>query len=105
MRNIITSAAEAEYGTIFVNAQTAVTIRTTLTKMGWKQGFTAIQVDNSTAVGFATNYFRQNKSKAKDMSLYWINGRYEQGQFRVFWRLGPENWGIIIPNILHLNVT
>ena len=55
MRNIMASEAEAEYGTIFVNAQTPVPIRTTLSKMGWKQGPTAIQVDNSTAVDIATN--------------------------------------------------
>ena len=61
MRNIMASAAEAEYGTIFVNAQTAVPIRTTLTEMGWKQGPTAIQVDNSTAVGISTKEFRQKK--------------------------------------------
>ena len=64
------SAAEAEYGTIFVNAQTAVHIRTTLTEMGWKQGPTAIQVENSTAMGIATKEFRQNKSNAMDMRFY-----------------------------------
>ena len=26
-----------------------------------------------------------------DMRFYWINDRIEQGQFRVFWRPGPEN--------------
>ena len=55
MTNIMASSAEAEYGTIFVNAQTAVPIRTTLTEIVWKQGPTAIQVENSTAVGIATN--------------------------------------------------
>ena len=59
MRNIVASAAEAKYGTIFINAQTAVLIRPTLTEMGWKQGPTAIQVDNSTAVGIATGRFRR----------------------------------------------
>ena len=54
MRNIMASAAEAKYGTIFVNAQTAVPIRTSLTEMGWKQGPPAIQVENSTSVGIAT---------------------------------------------------
>ena len=48
------SAAEAEYGNILVNAQTTVPIRTNLTEMGWKQGPTAIQVDNYTAVGIVT---------------------------------------------------
>ena len=87
------SAAEAEYGIIFVNAQIDVPIRTTLSEMGWKQGPTEIQVDNSTAVGIATKKFIQNKSKNIDMRFYWINKKIKQGQFRVFWRPGPENLG------------
>ena len=93
MRNIMASSYEAEYGTIFINAKTDVPIRTTLNEMGRKQGPTAIQVDNSTAMGITTKYFLQNKSKSMDMQLYWINGRIEQGQFRVFWRPGPEKLG------------
>ena len=54
MHNIMALSAKAEYGTIFVNAQTAVPIRTTLTEMRWKQGTLDIQIDNSTAVGIAT---------------------------------------------------
>ena len=37
MCNIMTSAAEAKYGTIFVNTQTEVPIRTVLSEMGRKQ--------------------------------------------------------------------
>ena len=70
MRNIMVSAAEAKYGTIFVNTQTAVPIRTNLYEMGWKQVPTAIQVDNSTEVGIATKELRQNKSKTMDMRFY-----------------------------------
>ena len=93
MRNIMASAAEAKCGTIFINAQTDVPIRNILTEMGWKQGPTDIQVDNSTAVGIVTKEFRQNKSEAMNMRFYWINDRIKQGQFRVFWRPGPENLG------------
>ena len=93
MRNIMASAAESEYGTIFINTQTAVPICTMLVKMGWKQGPTAIQVDNSTAVGIAKKYFLQKKLKALDMRLYWIIYRIKQGLFRVFWIPGPENLG------------
>ena len=57
MRNIMASAAEAKYNTIFVNAQTAVPIRTTLYEMGWKHVPTSIQVDNSAAVGITTKEF------------------------------------------------
>ena len=70
MRNIMESAAEAKYGTIFVNAQTAVPICTALSEMGWKQGPMSIQVDNYTAVGITTKEFCQNKSKAMDMRIY-----------------------------------
>ena len=59
MLNVMASAAEDEYGTIFVNAQTDVPIHTTLTEMGCKQGPTAIQVDNSTAVFIAKNIFSE----------------------------------------------
>ena len=93
MRNSMVSSAEAKYGTIFVNAKTAVPIRTTLSEMGWKQGPTATQVDNSAALGIATKEFRHNKYKAMDMRFYWINDRIKQGQFRVFWRPGPEHLG------------
>ena len=84
MRNIMASSAEAEYGTIFINAQTAVPIRTTLSEIGWKQGPTAIQVENYTAVGIATKEFLHKNSKAMDMRFYWINNRIEQGRFCVF---------------------
>ena len=72
VRNIMVSEAEAEYGTIFVNAQIAVPIRTTLTEMGRRQGPTAIQVDNSTSWSIATKEFCQKKSKAMYILFYWI---------------------------------
>ena len=76
---------------IFVNAQTAVPILTTLSEMGRKQGPTAIQDGNYNAEGIATKGFLPKKSKATDMRFYGINERIKQGQFRVFWRPDPEN--------------
>ena len=93
MRNIMASSAEAKSVTILVHAQKAVPIRTTLSKMGQRQRSTAIQVDNYTAVGIAAKVSFQKKPKAMDMRLYWINDRIKQGQFRVFWRPGPEYLG------------
>ena len=75
------SEAEAEYGIIFINAQTSMTICTTLNEMGCKQGLTDIQVENSIAVGIATKEFYQKKSKAMDIRFYWISDRIKQGQF------------------------
>ena len=48
------SAAEAEYGALFLNGQAAAPNRTTLIEMHHPQPPTPIQVDNSTAVGIAS---------------------------------------------------
>ena len=65
--NIMASAAEAEYGALFLNVQAAVPIRTTLIEMHHPQPPTPIQVENSTAVGIANNSIKQKRSKAMDM--------------------------------------
>jgi hypothetical protein len=64
MGNVMGSAAEAEIGTTYINAQEAVPIRTALAEMGHPQPSTPIQVDNTTAVGFANNTIKQKRSKA-----------------------------------------
>ena len=66
LRNIMASAAEAEYGVLFLNGQAAVPVRTTLIEMHHPQPLTLIQVDNSTAVGIA------NKSIKKNIPRLWI---------------------------------
>ena len=85
MCNIMESAAEAEYGTIFFNAQTTMPIRTNLNEMGWKQGPTAIKVW----------WFQSSarKIKGNGYAILLENNRIKKEQFRVFWRPGPENLG------------
>ena len=85
------SAAEAKYGALLLNGQAAVTIRTTLTKMGHPQPPTPIQVDNDTAVGIANRSIRQKMSKAMDMHFHWIQDRILQQNFNFFWKTGPTN--------------
>ena len=46
---VMLSAAEAEIGTLFINAKEAVHVRRILTEMGHAQPQTPIQTDNSTA--------------------------------------------------------
>ena len=53
LRNIMALAAEAGYGALFLNGQSAVPIRTTLIEMHHPQPPTPIQLDNSTDVGIA----------------------------------------------------
>ena len=60
------SAAEAEYGALFLNGQAAAPNRTTLIEMHHPQPPTPIQVDNSIAVVIA------NKSIKKNAPRLWI---------------------------------
>jgi hypothetical protein len=91
MSNVMSSAAEAEIGATYINAQESVPIRITLEEMGHPQPPTPIQVDNTTAVGFANSTIKQKRSKAIDMRFYWLQNRTRQGQFRIYWGPGSEN--------------
>ena len=87
------SAAEAEYGALFLNVQAAILIRTILIEMHHTQPPTPIQVDKSTAVGIANKRIKQKRSKAMDMHFHWIHDRILQQHFHVFWKPGPTNLG------------
>ena len=55
IRAVMSSAAEAELGALFINAKTAVSMRHTLEEMGHPQPRTPIQTDNKTANDLLTN--------------------------------------------------
>ena len=88
---VVGSAAEAEIGAAYLNAQDAVPIRTTLQELGHPQPPTPIQVDNTTSNGFANGTMKQKRSKAMDMRWYWLKDRVRQGQFLVYYRPGNTN--------------
>jgi hypothetical protein len=54
--------------------------------MGHPQGHTAIQTGNACASGIANETIKQRRSKAIDVSFYWIHDRIHQGQFLVHWQ-------------------
>jgi hypothetical protein len=91
IHNVMGSAAEAEVGALYDNLREAVPLRNTLQEMGHPQPQTPVQVDNSTANGFANNQIKQQKSKAIQMRFYWIQDRVKQKQFHVYWRPGSTN--------------
>ena len=93
LRNAMASAAEAELGALFNNAQQATILRTTLMELGHPQPPTPMQADNSTATGIANDTLKQCRSKAMDMQFYWIRDRIHQGHFLVYWRPGILNLG------------
>ena len=98
---MIGSAAEAEIGATYINGQEAVPIRTLLHVLGHPHPATPIQVDNSTAGGFANNTIKQKRSKAIDMHFYWIYDCTSQGQFLIYWQPGFLTWATTTPSTIH----
>ena len=69
IKGVMSSAAEAELGAMYINARKAVEIRTILEEMGHKQPATPVQVDNSTAEGIVNKRVQPKRTKAMDMRL------------------------------------
>ena len=92
IKNVMASAAEAEVGALFMNAQLAAPMRATLEELGHPQPATPMKTDNSAANGILNGTIKQQRSKAIDMRFYWLKDRAEQGQFKIHWAAGDENW-------------
>ena len=91
LKEVLSSAAEAELAALFHNGKEAYSIRNILQELGHLQPPTPIVTDNSTASGIANDTVKQKRSKAMDMRFYWIRDRVRQGQFHVYWKQGILN--------------
>ena len=89
---VMSSAAEAELGALFINAKTAtVSIRQTLIKIGYPQPRTPMQTDNAMAHTLLTKKTLPKALKAMDMCFHWLRCHNAQGQFHYYWRPGTQN--------------
>ena len=108
IKAVMSSAAEAELGALFLNAREAVYLRQILTEMGHPQPQTPIQTDNLTAEGVINNKIQPKRTKAMDMRFHWLRDREAQGQFRIYWRPGKTNLADYFtkhhPPMHHVNV-
>ena len=91
IKAVMSSAAEAELGALYINACQAIPQRQCLEEMGHKQPPTPMQTDNTTALGVVNNNIQPKRTKAMDMRFHWLRCREAQDQFRFFWRPGPTN--------------
>ena len=88
LKNVMSSAAEAEFGGLFINSREGENIRTTLEELVHKQTEpTPIATNNSTASGIANEKIMQQRSKAMDMRFYWIRDRITH---ICFWYTGDQ---------------
>jgi hypothetical protein len=87
LKHVMSSAAEAEIGAVFINAKEGAVLRTTLEELGHPQPPTPMETDNTTATVYSNGTIKQKRTKAMDMRFHSIKDRVEQGQFNVYW--GP----------------
>jgi hypothetical protein len=90
-KSVMSSATEAELSALFINAKTALSMRTMLKELGHPQTETPMQTDNSTAHALLTNKILLKVLKAMDMRFHWLRCRNAQGHFRYYWRPGTKN--------------
>ena len=91
LKNIVCSAAEAECGGLFHNAQIALNIRRTLEAIGHPQKPTRIKTDNKTANSFVHASMRVKRSKTWDMRYHWLRQQATKKILEVFWDKGTNN--------------
>jgi hypothetical protein len=72
LKNVMSSAAEAEIGAVFINAKEGAVLRTALEELGHKQPPTPMETDNTTATGYSNGTIKQKRIKEMDMHFYWI---------------------------------
>jgi hypothetical protein len=77
IKAVMSSAAKAKLGALYINAREAIPQQYTLEEMGHKQPPTPIQTDNSTALGVVNNNIQLQQTKAMDMCFHWLRCRKE----------------------------
>ena len=93
IKAVMSSAAEAELGALFINCREAISARHALETMGHEQPPTPIKNDNTTALGVVTNNIASKQIKSMDTKLHWLRCRIAQKQFCHYWQPGPNNLG------------
>ncbi|EJK50851.1 hypothetical protein THAOC_30042, partial [Thalassiosira oceanica] len=89
IKNIMSSATEAELAALYIVARECVNV--ILTEMGHPQPPTPIQTDNATAEGVINSKVQPKRTKAMDMRFHWLRDRETLKQFRFYWRSGKLN--------------
>ena len=93
LKLVAASAAEAELGALFLNAQEAKVVRLILAELGHPQPPIPIHVDNTTAVGIVNNTIKRQRSRAMEMRYFWLLDGEAHKLFKISQHPGAENLG------------
>jgi hypothetical protein len=91
IRGVMASAAEAETGGVYGNAQEAIACRISLKALGHPQPATPLKTNNSTSGSFVHANIKQQRLKTWDMRWNWLRDRATHEQLRFYWDKGVNN--------------
>ena len=91
IKTVMSSAAEAELGALYINTKEAIYLRQILHEMGHPQPRTPIFTNNTTAEGVINKKIQPKCTKAMDMRFHWLRDREAQGQLKFVWEPGKTN--------------
>lgn len=86
IRNVVTSAAEAEINALFHNAKLILPLRLTLQELGHPQPPSPIQTDNNVADSFVHNTIKKRRLKTIAMNMHWLQDLQQQNLIQTYWR-------------------
>jgi hypothetical protein len=92
IKNVMSSATEAELACLYIMARKAVYIRIILEELGHAQPPTPLQTDNAMADVIINGKVQPKQTKAMDMRFHWLRNWECQQQFRIHWRPGKLNY-------------
>ncbi len=72
IKQVMSSATEAELAGLYIMAREAVYIRIILEEMGHKQPPTLLQTNNSMAEAVINGKLQSKQTKAMDMQFHWL---------------------------------
>jgi hypothetical protein len=85
IKSVMSSAAEAEIGELYINAQKGVEERNILEEIGHMQPPTPVQTDNLTADSIINLRVQPKRTKAMDMHFHWLHDwGVNQKQFKFY---------------------
>ena len=93
LKFVVSSAAEAELGALFLNCKEGKIFRLILKELGHPQSATPVHCDNKTAVGIANNTIKRQRSRSMEMRYFWVADQVTQGNYIIQWYPGQENLG------------
>jgi hypothetical protein len=87
IKNVVSSAAEAKTGGIYIGGKHACPLRAMLAELGHPQPSTGspFETDNNTAQGILNSKMHQKLSKSFDTRYWWMKDRIKQDQLNLIW--------------------